>query len=436
MKRVVSIFLFISLSFLVFGQERKAVDFKGLHHFRDMVYVPGDTFIMGRVSASRPQFNPEDSDLLYIPNPRRVEVHPFYICNHEVTNAEYGEFVKWVRDSVIRAHPEDPSFCYLKDESNFSGFSKKEYNTNLFVYHGVCIYPDTLCWSRTRYPFAFIQFESMCRIYFNTPAFKDFPVVGINWYQAMAYCQWRTVQLKAEAARHKKSMTVSFRLPAEAEWEYAALALPKGKDHDDGQRFYPWKGLEFAGIKGKYRCNMGNVVDQNGVTVQTLVSDNFLFTSKVKSFAPNFFKLYDMAGNVSEWVGDSAGSRSWENIQQADTSNYYARVSEQLDPYPSRAEKLEIVTEMLKNQGVKLDGLNNKVLTTKVESLYQAYYTKYLVLLKIRNELICKGSNSRIVKGGSWEDGAVYQQCASREALDGWKSKCSLGFRVAIGVQY
>lgn len=436
MKRVVSLFLFISISFLVFGQERKTFNFKGSHHFRDMVYVPGDTFVMGKVSSIRQQFNPEDSDLLYIPNPRRVEVHPFYICNHEVTNAEYGEFVKWVRDSVIRAHPEDPSFCYLKDDNHFGGFSKKEYNTNLFVYQGVCIYPDTLCWLRTKYPYAFLQFESISRIYFYHPAFKDFPVVGINWHQAMAYCQWKTMQLKSEAAKHKKSISVAFRLPSEAEWEYAALAQPKAKEKEYEQRFYPWQGLSFIDQKGKFKCNMGNVVDQYGVTVQTLVSDNFLFTAKVKSFAPNGFKLYDMAGNVSEWVGDSSGSQFLENIQQADTSTYYARVSEQLNPYPSRAEKLEIVTEMLKTQGVKLDGLNNKVLTAKIDSLYKAYYADYLVLLKIRNELICQGSDSKIAKGGSWEDGAIYQQCASREAIDSWKSKCSLGFRVAIGVQY
>ncbi|MCD7710944.1 MAG: SUMF1/EgtB/PvdO family nonheme iron enzyme [Porphyromonadaceae bacterium] len=146
----------------------------------------------------------------------------------------------------------------------------------------VNIYPDTTVWIND---FNNAYNEPYMRMYFSHPGYNDYPVVGVSWEQANAFCVWRTNLLSA-------SMTVDrivepYRLPTEAEWEYAARA---GKNENS----YPWKDEGMAD-KG---CFYANFKPMKGNYLQ----DGNLITSRVAIYPPNEFGLYDMAGNVSEWT--------------------------------------------------------------------------------------------------------------------------------------
>ncbi len=148
----------------------------------------------------------------------------------------------------------------------------------------VNIYPDTIMWIRD---FQYAYNEPKMKMYFSHPGFAQYPVVGVSWDQATAFCNWRSDFFNS-ANRIKGQQ---YRLPTEAEWEYAArggrqLAL------------YPWGGNYVRDNKGCFLANFkpmrGSYTDDMGAT-----------TMKVGSFAPNDYGLYDMAGNVSEWTSSA-----------------------------------------------------------------------------------------------------------------------------------
>ncbi len=166
----------------------------------------------------------------------------------------------------------------------------------------VNIYPDTTVWIND---FANSNNEAYARLYFSHPGYDDFPVVGVSWEQANAFCVWRTeFWKKGFAGRGVQAPEIEpFRLPTEAEWEYAARA---GKT----QTAFPWEGNIARTEKG---CYNGNFKPDEGNYSQ----DGFLITSPAGSYAPNTFGLYDMAGNVSEWTSTAwteAGNRATSDI--------------------------------------------------------------------------------------------------------------------------
>lgn len=155
-----------------------------------------------------------------------------------------------------------------------------------FIMKGqIHIYPDTLVWMSD---YTYSYNEPWARNYFWHPAFDDYPVVGVTWVQASAFCIWRTQLLNNYLAGEKGPAAQDYRLPTEAEWEYAArggLALAE----------YPWGGPYTRNYTGCFIANFkplrGNYGDDGGVR-----------TLPVASYAPNDYGLYDMAGNVSEWT--------------------------------------------------------------------------------------------------------------------------------------
>ncbi len=147
----------------------------------------------------------------------------------------------------------------------------------------VNIYPDTTCWVND---FPNADNEVYMRNYFSNPAYNDYPCVGVSWEQANAFCAWRTDFLLkglGAAARYVQR----YRLPTEAEWEFAA----RGKDQNE----FPWQNEDVASGKG---CFFANFKPDNG----NYTKDGNLITSKVGIYSANSNGLFDMAGNVAEWT--------------------------------------------------------------------------------------------------------------------------------------
>jgi gliding motility-associated lipoprotein GldK len=295
-----------------------------------MVYVPPGTFHMG----------PSDEDINYTFTARnkQVSISGFWMDATEITNNEYRMFTNWVRDSIAGKlmgyvkqgadgveYLDWPKVKTIKwdDKATLEKidamivtpdnrvFGKKELDAKKMLYHletfdyaaaasnsdpnvprsafiikkDVPIYPDTLVWIRD---FAYSYNEPMAKQYYSHPAFGNYPVVGINWKQATAFCEWRTQYLNSYLTAHKKSSETNFHLPTEAQWEYAARG---GRS----QSPYPWGGPYLRNRKG---CLLANFKPGRG----NYPEDGGFYTVRADAYWPNDFGLYCMAGNVSEWT--------------------------------------------------------------------------------------------------------------------------------------
>ena len=169
----------------------------------------------------------------------------------------------------------------------------------------VNVYPDTTCWIND---FQNAENEVYMRLYFTHSNFNDYPVVGVNWEQANAFCNWRTDYLiKGLGAQAK--FVQRYRLPTEAEWEFAA----RGKEGNE----LPWNQEGVASDKGCYYANFKP--DRGNYT-----KDGNLITSKVGIYGANSNGLFDMAGNVAEWtstVYTEAGVLSMSDMNPTLTYN-------------------------------------------------------------------------------------------------------------------
>ena len=151
--------------------------------------------------------------------------------------------------------------------------------------YSVNVYPDTTAWVND---FDNAYNEPYVRLYFSHGGYSEYPVVGVSWEQANAFAAWRTEFLRKSLGREGVYIE-PYRLPTEAEWEYAARA-------GVNENMYPWEGdLTMSDDRG---CFYANFKPQEG----NYVKDGHLITSRVGTYAPNDFGLYDMAGNVSEWT--------------------------------------------------------------------------------------------------------------------------------------
>ena len=164
-----------------------------------------------------------------------------------------------------------------------------------FIMHDkVLVYPDTLCWVEN---FTYSYNEPLARMYFWHPGYDTYPVVGVSWKQATAFCIWRSNLLNNYLKKEKQPLAMDYRLPTEAEWEYAARG---GIEHG----IYPWGGYYTRNNRGCFVANFkplrGRYTDDGSVT-----------TSAVQSYAPNEYGLYDMAGNVSEWTSSAYDESSY-----------------------------------------------------------------------------------------------------------------------------
>ncbi|MEA2042053.1 MAG: SUMF1/EgtB/PvdO family nonheme iron enzyme [Bacteroidota bacterium] len=201
-------------------------------------------------------------------NVRKVSISNFFFKKTEVTNEEYKEFVEWVKDSLGIGGD------YSRSEIIYQINEKQE----------IGIIPDSSVWSNTRDNYAPAYFS-----YFTNDKYKNYPVVGITFEQAQAYCHWLTLI--------DKNSERIFHLPTEAQWEYAA-----GIAKDNGKRNkFPWPGADCKTMKGlrtaNYKIGPGQYVGAG--------SGEVIYTKRVKEYFPSFIGLYDLGGNVAEWCMDS-----------------------------------------------------------------------------------------------------------------------------------
>ena len=292
-----------------------------------LVMVEGGTFTMGKVQDD-PMHDWNNS-------PNQQHVMSFYMDETEVTNLMYMEYLDWLK----RVFP--------PTEENYKN-----------IYEGAS--PDTLVW-RNRLGYN----ETMTNNYLRHPAYADYPVVGVNWIQAVEFSKWRTDRVNekvledqrylakdaklaatpdatfsTEAYLNAPSKTYGgdeekvlkrgrikndssnvyaqrtsgiilpeYRLPTEAEWEYAAAADVGQREYNiyRGQKKYPWSGSYTRSGKRKVRGDqLANFKqgkgDYGGIAGWS--DDGADITNSVKYYPPNDFGLYDMAGNVAEWVAD------------------------------------------------------------------------------------------------------------------------------------
>ncbi|WP_248724054.1 gliding motility lipoprotein GldK [Seonamhaeicola sp. ML3] len=184
------------------------------------------------------------------------------------------------------------NYMDIKEAAKNRGVARKD----VIKKDEVEIYPDTTVWIRD---FAYSYNEPMHNDYFWHDAYSDYPVVGVTWKQAKAFCEWRTINKNSYQKSKKGAALVNrFRLPSEAEWEYAARGGLQAAT-------YPWGGPYTKSDRG---CFMANFKPVRG----DYAADQALYTVEAKSYEPNDYNLYNMAGNVAEWVNASYDPASYE----------------------------------------------------------------------------------------------------------------------------
>lgn len=157
--------------------------------------------------------------------------------------------------------------------------------------------PDTSTWQND---VPNVKNDPLVEHYFQHPAFGNFPVVGVSWEQAQAYCQWLTDEVNALQAKKGLTQLPAFRLPTEAEWEYAAI-----QGQQNNNRILATSSGYLTDTDGKIQVNCGAVYDKNNTKTFNYSDDGFAYTNSVKSYKPNMIGLYGMSGNVAEWVSDN-----------------------------------------------------------------------------------------------------------------------------------
>jgi gliding motility-associated lipoprotein GldJ len=305
-----------------------------------LVFVEGGTFTMGKV----------EDDVMHDWNntPTQQHVQSFYMDETEVTNFMYLEYLDWLKS------------VFPPTEENYKN-----------IYEGAS--PDTLVW-RNRLGYN----ETMTNNYLRHPSYANYPVVGVNWIQAVEFSKWRTdrvneavlekngylkknaktqdvtaessfstetylnsptstyggneeivlkggrggkkapkagkdgkvtEQKNVYAQRSSGIILPEYRLPTEAEWEYAAAADVGQREYNiyKGQKKYPWSGsYTRSGKRQSKGDQLANFKQGNGDYggIAGWSDDGADITNAVKSYPANDFGLYDMAGNVAEWVQD------------------------------------------------------------------------------------------------------------------------------------
>jgi formylglycine-generating enzyme required for sulfatase activity len=227
-----------------------------------------------------------------------------------------------VRNTDIAVNPDDvvmisKDTAYITDDGRIVNETITRPLSNYFDFlnsYIINIYPDETSWIND---FKNAYNEPYLRHYFTHPGYNDYPVVGVSWEQARAFCVWRTNLYKSTADIPAGIEIEPYRLPTEGEWEYAARA---GKSENK----YPWAT---DAVKDSRDCFMANFKPGEG----DYTADGHLITARVASFSPNEFGLYDMAGNVAEWTSSVFSESGPQQASDINPDLHYNAAKE--DPY-------------------------------------------------------------------------------------------------------
>ncbi|MCK4661913.1 MAG: SUMF1/EgtB/PvdO family nonheme iron enzyme [Bacteroidales bacterium] len=429
-----------------------------------LVLIEGGTFSMGRTTQ----------DVVYDWNnvPRRVSVASFYIDESEIRNVDYREYLYWIQ-RVFIDYPE---------------VHKKAL-------------PDTLVW-RTRLGYN----EPYVEYYFRHPAYQEYPVVGINWMQATNFCDWRTDRVnegilikmgillpdpnqqgmenfntEAYLAKQYEGavgedmedldpnkdyrkvrledgiLLPRYRLPTEAEWEYAAYALI-GTSIDERvweRRVFPWDGDHLRnpnrGDQGKMNANFirgrGDVMGVAGA-----LNDGGDITVAVKTYWPNDFGLYCMAGNVNEWVLDVYRPMNFQDVDEFRPFRGNVFKTQVRDEEGNIAEKdslgriqwrdVTIEESIDRRNYQKADNINyldgdyeSSIFFFDEDADKGPGSDRMYFAGRDRNDTKMTSminDHTRIFKGGSWKDRSYWLCPSTRRYLNENLSQEDLGFRCAM----
>jgi len=435
-----------------------------------LVLIEGGAFTMGRV----------EQDVIYDWNniPRKVTLASFYMDETEVRNVDYREYLYWL-SRVFIDYPE---------------------------VHRQAL-PDTMVWlSPLGYNEPFVEY------YFRHPGYNDYPVVGVSWIQADAYCSWRSdrvnekllidegiLEMDAENQQNAENFNTDaylagqyegivkqnlpslnpnqqdrrvrmedgillpkYRLPTEAEWEYAALAL-RGNSTDEriySQRMFPWNGhfvrndgtVDGDDVRGQMRANfVRGKGDYMGIA--GALNDNASITAPVTSYWPNDFGLYCMAGNVNEWVLDVYRPLSNTDVEDflPFRGNVFKTVARDEEGNVLEKDSLgrirtrDLTEEETMNRYNFRRADNINFADGDVKSTYSETGDWTMADTEGSNRMYYQGrgpnkmgitslvtDKSRVFKGGGWNDRVYWLTPGSRRYLDENQSRSNLGFRCAM----
>jgi len=257
-----------------------------------------------RIDTRRNADHKEALEEMYLP------VHERFYGRKEIdTRKLIFEYYFW--DLQQAAMPSN-RYDYVKREYNGFAFNAlgervevKDRSAFKQTYQ-VPVYPDTLCWIRD---FSYSYNEPFATMYFWHPAYDKYPVVGVNWTQVVAFCEWRSNLLNKALEAAADPHVHRYRLPTEYEWEWAARGgLFNNK--------YPWGGPYTRNNEGCFLANFkplrGNYIDDGGDR-----------TVRVGTYEPNGYMLYDMAGNVSEWTISAYDESSYRFTHDFNPNHQY-----------------------------------------------------------------------------------------------------------------
>jgi len=445
-----------------------------------LVFIEGGTFTMGRVE--------QDVNYDWNNQPRRVTVSSFYMDETEVRNLDYLEYLYWT-DRVFQAdYPE------------------------IFV----SALPDTLVWrEKLAYNEPYVQY------YLRHPSYRDYPVVGVNWLQACNFCSWRSDRVNefiliregvldfapdqvneatfntdhylagtkannpyvGNVVQNIPSLNPTgpedrmvrmedgillpkYRLPTEAEWEYAAYGLIGNTigERITDRRLYPWNGHAVRNPDERYIGQMqANFKRSNGDNMGTagMLNDAADITAPVYSYWPNDYGLYNMAGNVSEWVLDvyrPLSETDDDDFRSFRGNVFETQLEDSLTPGTYAVEdsvrydkdsNIVSIPGAIRYRQVniaykedKLDKRRNYKYSDNIsfgdgDGLSSVYYTDPAGVTP--NKLMYEfgitsliNDKAHVYKGGSWHDRAYWMVPGTRRFLDQQQALAYLGFRCAM----